>query len=1259
MQVQSVAGTGDNPYTNALVAVKWLGTTLHYSFPTQDQYTGYDPGEEPYQNFEVLAPAQQAAVRAALAMISTFTNLTFTESSGAAAGDAELRFGQSDAADVAFGYFPAPVPLGGDAWFNNSANYFDNPQLGNYAFFSFMHEIGHTLGLGHPHEAAQPMPSDRDWIGYTLMSYRSTEGAGLGYVGNFFPQSYMMEDIRALQLMYGANYAYQADDSVYTFNFTTGEMFINGVGQGAPESGRLYRTLWDGGGNDTLDFSAYSGGGITVDLRPGARSSIFKTGGNHSLALAHLFGNDPRSLIENVIAGPAAITITGNDAANRLTGGAGNDTIRGGAGDDVISGGGGNDNLYGDQGNDLLTAGPASSNLYGGTGDDVLTASASGSNQYGEDGADQLNGGEGIDSLSGGSGVDILRAGGGDDRLDGGADNDLLEGGTGDDTLDGGTGADQMIGGSGSDTYYLDDAGDTFLENVADAGTDKLVTTISVLASAGIETIEALGFANLTLIGNASNNVIVGNFGNNLIDGGAGADRMTGGAGDDTFIVDDPDDLVYDLAAGTDTVRSSVSFVLPVYMSDPYAGASLGVAQPYYPIEVLILTGSAAINGTGQVLADTIIGNDSSNILDGRDGNDLLTGGGGADTLWGGNGADRFIYLAQADSAAAAPDWLRDFQHGTDTVDLRALTLTDISFTPQAAGEAYGTVNITLAAGGAMALRVTGVIDLSDILYSGSLSGAAGQTLLGTEANDVLTGSDGNDTLIGYGGNDHMAGGRGNDLYFVDSMEDIVSESPGEGTDRIAASSSYFLRSGVSVEVLEPVTYNSTDPLNFYGNELANELRGNNGANAFDAGPGADTIHAQAGDDFLNGGAGADAMYGGPGNDTYFVDEAGDRIFELPGQGYDRVAPGVDYTIPDDAEIELIEAITLSSTAALNLGGSNTANTIYGNQGSNILRGYGGNDLLYGFGGDDFLDGGSGADVMEGGMGNDTYYVDNLSDQVIELAGQGTDRVAGTIDYVAPLDAEIELIESLNTNWLGGLNLTGSNSANRITGDGGGNVLRGLGGDDALFGLGGDDQLHGGTGANVLYGGAGNDQYFLESDQDRVVELAGEGFDTAFVSFSFTLPDEFENLYARDLLALGAYNLVGNQLSNVMRGNGDANRLDGKAGTDRLIGGGGADMFAFSTALSAANIDAVEDFARGVDRIGLDHAIFTRFNPGSLDAAFLRVGEAAADADDFIIYNPNGGLLFYDADGNGAGAAVQFATLSATPTLSAVDFVIL
>ena len=210
------------------------------------------------------------------------------------------------------------------------------------------------------------MPSTVDSIEYTVMSYRSYVGASTtaGYTNETwgYAQSLMMYDIAALQHMYGANFTTNSGNTVYAWSPTTGEMSINGVGQGAPGGNRFFLTVWDGGGNDTYDFSNYTTS-LKVDLTPGpwtttsprrlAATSLrrLEDGGRQHRQRAAV-QRRRRSLIENAKGGSGHDIITGNAAANVLWGNAGPDRCFGGDGNDHLVGGAGADRLDGGNGTD-------------------------------------------------------------------------------------------------------------------------------------------------------------------------------------------------------------------------------------------------------------------------------------------------------------------------------------------------------------------------------------------------------------------------------------------------------------------------------------------------------------------------------------------------------------------------------------------------------------------------------------------------------------------------------------------------------------------------------------------------------------------------------------------------------------------------------------------------------------------------------------------------------------------------------------------
>jgi serralysin len=200
------------------------------------------------------------------------------------------------------------------------------------------------------------------------MSYRSYTGGSTtaGYTNETwgYAQSLMMYDIAAIQRLYGANFATNSGNTTYSWSATTGEMKLNGAGQGAPGANKVFQTVWDGGGNDTYDLSNYSNV-LKIDLRPGewTKTSSAQLAKLHwdgskvavgNIANALLYQGDTRSLIENAVGGSGSDSLTGNDAANSLRGGAGSDKLYGLAANDILDGGTGADTLSGGGGADVF-----------------------------------------------------------------------------------------------------------------------------------------------------------------------------------------------------------------------------------------------------------------------------------------------------------------------------------------------------------------------------------------------------------------------------------------------------------------------------------------------------------------------------------------------------------------------------------------------------------------------------------------------------------------------------------------------------------------------------------------------------------------------------------------------------------------------------------------------------------------------------------------------------------------------------------------
>jgi Ca2+-binding RTX toxin-like protein len=250
------------------------------------------------------------------------------------------------------------------------------------------------------------------------------------------------------------------------------------------------------------------------------------------------------------------------------------------------------------------------------------------------------------------------------------------------------------------------------------------------------------------------------------------------------------------------------------------------------------------------------------------------------------------------------------------------------------------------------------------------------------------------------------------------------------------------------------------------------------------------------------------------------------------------------------------------------------------------------------------------------------------------------------------------------------LTMTGLSGINTGIGNDADNVIRGslgvlyeprydfsgLGGKDTLIGGYGADHLDGGADADTMRGGDGNDTYVVDNAGDVVSEDYRGGSDTVQASISHTLHPNVEDLV---LTGTAAINGTGNRRPNELTGNTNDNILDGGLGADTMAGGLGNDTFRFTTALSPSNVDKIVDFNVAQDTIQLDNAIFTGLAAGTLAAGAFRVGAAAADADDRIIYNNATGTLAYDADGNAAGGATVFATIVPWTALTSSEFLVI
>jgi Ca2+-binding RTX toxin-like protein len=1077
------------------------------------------------------------------------------------------------------------------------------------------------------------------------------------------------------------------------------------------------------GQTDRIQFATYASGWswtrVGNDLRFDAIGSPY---GTRQIVVEGAFAASGASTVTSfefvdcteTVASLLARMIQGTSGNDVLVGTVDADTISGGAGDDQLSGGDGADTLDGGDGADRLDGGLGDDLLIGGTGNDTYLALESGDTilelagggidtvesavsfilaanlenarltgaavgnltgnelnnvLIGNAAANTLTGGAGNDTLDGAGGIDTLVGGAGDDvyvvdvsgdktteavgegndtvqssitwTLGANLENLVLTGatainGTGNtlnnsitgnsaaNRLDGGTGADAMSGGAGNDTYVVENVGDTVTE-LAGQGTDTVEASVSLVLSAEVENLTLTGTSAINGTGNSLGNTLLGNAGANRLDGAAGADAMTGGAGNDTYVVDNAGDTTVEAAAGgTDTVEASVSWTL---------GTEL---------ENLTLTGTSAINGTGNTLANQLRGNAGANILNGAAGADAMSGGAGNDVYVVDNAGDTTVELAGegTDEVQSSITWTLAAEvenltlTGTTAINGTGNGLANVIVGNSAANvinggvgndtmtggagndtyvvDATGDMVVEAAAGGTDLVQASVTYTLAANVENLTLTGTAAINGTGNDLANALTGNAANNVLDGGLGNDTMVGGAGNDTYMVDSSADVVTEAAAAGTDTVISSVTLTLATNV-----ENLTLTGTSAINGTGNASANTLRGNTANNT------------------LSGAAGADTMIGGAGNDTYVVDAAGDVVTELAGEGVDLVQASVTYTLAAN-----VENLTLTGTTAINGTGNASDNILTGNSANNSLTGGAGNDTI---------DGGTGNDTMVGGAGDDTYVVNIATDVVTELANEGVDTVRSAVTLT--LGSNVENLVLTGTTAISG------------TGNALDNVLTGNTANNTLTGAAGNDTLDGGAGTDTMVGGAGNDTYVVDVATDITTENANEGTDTVRSAMSWTLGTNLENLTLTGAAAINGTGtatdnvLTGNSAINTLTGNAGNDTLDGGAGNDTLVGGAGADSYVFGRGWGLDTIQENDVTANITDKVLFGSGI------AKADTTFVRNGNnlevsIVGTTDKLVVQNWYLGTqyqveLFQYADGTSTTNAQVAGLLSAMAAFTA------